>query len=255
MNAPIETAIPTEIAAAIAAHHHARAEYQTAAATCTSLAANIARNRQAAAAAKATAAAAGQQWRADLRANDGQLTTAIKKTKAQSYQDNELATEYQAIADEMSDVLYERQYACNQSREIYQASRLKAEVLYLTYRFKLLSDRLWSTADGQQLLQVIGSINSRIDQYPPLLTDPTLAPRGHVPYIERVLVEGRNDNLHRLIANPVVSALQGQPALLQDDVMLDLAPIPRSPAEGKPGDFSIALRNQRRQNQQRLAAA
>jgi hypothetical protein len=247
----IERDLPDSVTSAIADHARARADYIAAAEGCLALYENMRRNRQTAAAAATTAAESADLWREKLRDSNGAMTKEIAKLRDNAHKDQELAVELQFIADDMNDVLYDRQWKANTARDRYLNSRLNAERAYLSYRFSLLFDKILNSEDGRELLSVIQSIDANLYEYG------DLSKRTNVHEINRAIDEKsyRTSLLQAIVATPVINAMTTERTTV-DTILNDLRDIPpRNKAEGQPGSFSLAMRNMREAEKTMLANA
>lgn len=131
--------IPAPAISAMENHQAAKAEYLQHLERLTILAERTDRYQKTAAAALEQAHGDGQKWREQLRKNDGELTKEIQKLRQDALAAEQLANEYQLMADEVEleqemarfDIEPVRkgyQVACTEARRAY-ARALQAEAL------------------------------------------------------------------------------------------------------------------------------
>lgn len=163
MTTPEQT-LPTEIQDALQAHENAKEKYLAIRERLVALGERIAKHRATATAAQAESALAGETWRTQFRAADGQLTKDIKQLKRQELDTRELAEEYASLAEELQPSFDLLQIDTAVARDTYLKCQRNAYSLFCDFQVKASAATLLALPEAKPMLEALRHKRSLIGQ-------------------------------------------------------------------------------------------
>ncbi|WP_145005740.1 hypothetical protein [Pseudomonas oryzihabitans] len=149
------TALPEDVAAALANHDRLKADYLAQRETLTALGKRVEKHRAAASAARHESETAGTEWRAAFRAADGEPKPEILKVKRAELDKRELAESYEELASELEPSYLLAQVETAYARRAYDIAQEKAVGIYGDYRLAVASAALFATVEGRTWLRLV----------------------------------------------------------------------------------------------------